>query len=284
MLFFFLIALATALPTEKIIPNAHIVKNTTHTASGHKIKSKTSLVGRDFLSEIKSNPKKFMSEAQNLDPGSVSEVIALLEALLESSRSRENDLLTDMNNAQDALDNSNNELVAAEDALDQANNDLANAENAQANAVANEAAARDDHTAKTGDHDAASQLYNEEIGSLDDEQQVLEQVIAMMNGLLEDAPTASPPQLSEQNTRDACAALGGAWSVRWTGEGALVCGTVGAGSDCNGCDTWRLMVWENGAKDQASGGADYQTVAGSYYGGHSPCTVGWNLPLCGDWA
>merc|ERR1712024_148599 len=118
-------------------------------------KDKPSFVKRDFLAEIKTNPKKFLSEAQNLDPSSVAEVITLLEALLESSRTRENDLLTDMNNKKDALDNSNNELIAAEDALDQANQDFANAENAQANAVANEQVARDDHTAKTGDHDAA---------------------------------------------------------------------------------------------------------------------------------
>merc|ERR1711997_667653 len=286
------IALATALPMEKITPNTHIVKNNTHTATGvrleatkqHKKKNKPSFVGRDFLAEIKTNPKKFMAEAQNLDPGSVSEVIALLEALLESSRSRENDLLTDMNNAQDALDNSNNELIAAEDALDQANQDLANAENAQANAVANEQVARDDHTAKTGDHDAAEQLYNEEIGSLDDEQQVLEEVIAMMNGLLAEAPSPSPPQVTEQGARDYCASLGGEWSVEWESDRSVICTTRSSGNNCDSCDTWRLLVWENGGTDMSPNGQTYETVAGKYYAGHHPCQGGWNLPLCGDWA
>jgi len=247
-------------------------------------KKKNSFKGRDFLSEIKTNPKKFMSEAQNLDPASVAEVISLLEALLESSRTRENDLLTDMNNKQEALDNSNNALISAEDALDQANAALANAETAQANAAANEQAARDDHTAKTDEHGAAEQLYNDEIGGLDDEQQVLEQVIAMMQGLLEEAPSPSPPQLTEQSARDACAAWGGSWSVVWTSDRSLICATVSAGNNCNTCDSWRLMVWENGGTDMSPNGQAYATEAGHYYGGHNPCVSGWNLPHCDSWA
>merc|ERR1712165_691923 len=190
MLFFYLITLfcgSNAVPLGKMTTN---IKLSNKTEAGLALtyvkKKKNSFKGRDFLSEIKSNPKKFMSEAQKLDPGSVAEVISLLEALLESSRTRENDLLTDMNNKQEALDNSNNALISAEDALDQANA-----------ALANEQAARDDHTAKTDEHGAAEQLYNDEIGGLDDEQQVLEQVIAMMQGLLEEAPSPSPPQITE---------------------------------------------------------------------------------------
>jgi len=224
-----------------------------------------------------------MSEAQNLDPASVAEVISLLEALLESSRTHENDLLTDMNNKQDALDNSNNALISAQDALDQANAALANAETAQANAAANEQAARDDHTAKTDEHGAAEQLYNDEIGGLDDEQQVLEQVIAMMQGLLEEAPSPSPPQITEQRAIEKCESWDGPWSVVWNSGRALICATVSAGNNCNQCDSWRLMVWDNGATDQSPNGEVYATEAGQYYGGHSPCKAGWNLPHCGSW-
>merc|ERR1711994_276200 len=121
MLFFYLITLfcgSNAVPLGKMTTN---IKLSNKTEAGLALtyvkKKKNSFKGRDFLSEIKSNPKKFMSEAQKLDPGSVAEVISLLEALLESSRTRENDLLTDMNNKQEALDNSNNALISAQDAF-----------------------------------------------------------------------------------------------------------------------------------------------------------------------
>merc|ERR1719454_259137 len=33
----------------------------------------------------------------------------------------------------------------------------------------------------------------------------------------------------------------------------------------------------------SSSGQQYQTQAGNYYAGHSPCRGGWNLPECGTW-
>merc|ERR1712154_295472 len=112
-------------------------------------------------------------------------------------------------------------------------------------------------TAKTDEHGAAEQLYNDEIGGLDDEQQVLEQVIAMMQGLLEEAPSPSPPQITEQRAIDKCLSWDGSWSVVWNSGRALICATVSAGN--------------NGATDQSPNGEVYATEAGQYYGGHSPC-------------
>jgi len=93
------------------------------------------------------------------------------------------------------------------------------------------------------------------------------------------------PVLTKEGAEKACKAIG--WNVKWRSDSSLVCtkGGVSAGNDCNKCDTWRLMVWKDGGRDQAHGGKTYSTKAGHSYGGHSPCKVGWNLPNCNwKWA
>ena len=73
-----------------------------------------------------------------------------------------------------------------------------------------------------------------------------------------------------------------------TTANSLVC-TKGIqwNSNCNNCDTWRLLVWEDGGHEYEPGsnynGVQISTEAGKYYGGHSPCTSGDNFPLCGEW-
>jgi len=74
------------------------------------------------------------------------------------------------------------------------------------------------------------------------------------------------------------------WKVKWTSAKSLICTTASAGSNCNKCNTWRLLVWENGGTDMSSGGQAYRTSAGHMYAGHKPCRAGWNLPHCGSWA
>jgi hypothetical protein len=188
MLFFYLITLfclSNSLPVEKMIPkmrlsNDSIVEEDFATDT----KNATGIFDdRDFLTEIKTNPKKFIAEVQNLDPDSVAEIIALLQALRETSTTRETELIDDMNNKKNALDTANQALIDAEDALDRANVDLANAETTQVQAAETAAAAKVDHTAKTDAHATAKEIHDQEIPSLDDEQQVLTDVIDMMSGL-----------------------------------------------------------------------------------------------------
>ena len=72
---------------------------------------------------------------------------------------------------------------------------------------------------------------------------------------------------------------------------ALVCtkDRVSGGNNCASCSIWRLMVWENGGFEKSIHeggrlGPNRSTIAGKYYGGHRPCTVKDNYPICGDWA
>ena len=53
--------------------------------------------------------------------------------------------------------------------------------------------------------------------------------------------------------------------------------------NCNSCDDWRLVVWEDGSSEYGQEYGPYTTKAGKYYGGHSPCELGDNYPLCGVW-
>lgn len=80
-----------------------------------------------------------------------------------------------------------------------------------------------------------------------------------------------------------------------TTKQSLICLCCGASfyNDCNSCDTWRMLVWEDGGVDPADSWSHnygpvppppYRTNAGKYYAGHKPCTGGCNnLPECGTW-
>jgi hypothetical protein len=109
------------------------------------------------------------------------------------------------------------------------------------------------------------------------------------NGACTNAQTCS------QRVASICAALGG-WVTNDGSQfvsnptlrrGRLFClqGSTGAGSDCNQCDTYRMYVWTDGATALCSGGGgSYNTVAGRFYAGHSPCSCnGTNLINCGTW-
>ena len=89
--------------------------------------------------------------------------------------------------------------------------------------------------------------------------------------------------LNLQGATDRCRAFGSEWGVNKETDGSVVCTKSGTAwnSNCNACDTWRLVVWNNGANEY--GNAAYSTIAGKYYAGHSPCVSGDNLPVCGTW-
>ena len=86
----------------------------------------------------------------------------------------------------------------------------------------------------------------------------------------------------------ACRNFGHDWSVNKTLDKALVCTKANTSweRNCNSCSTWRLLVWENGGWERGlscKGYNDPSTLAGYYYGGHSPCKCGDNYPTCGRW-
>ena len=80
-----------------------------------------------------------------------------------------------------------------------------------------------------------------------------------------------------------CQSFGSEWDVARETSGSIVCTKNGIGwkNNCDSCDTWRLLVFESGSDEHGTGSKS--TLAGSYYGGHSPCEHGDNLPLCGYW-
>jgi len=81
-----------------------------------------------------------------------------------------------------------------------------------------------------------------------------------------------------------CDRLGGGWYIAYTNKqyGELYClrrGT-GTGSNCNNCNTYRIVVWKGGGGEHKHcpiGGARYNTRAGYVYPAHvSPCACGAN--------
>ena len=89
----------------------------------------------------------------------------------------------------------------------------------------------------------------------------------------------------------ACRNFGNDWKVDHTTDRALIC-TKGTSwlSNCDSCSSWRMLVWEDGGYEYNKGTQqglyqtdDPSTVAGKFYGGHEPCEIGNNYPLCGDW-
>ena len=93
--------------------------------------------------------------------------------------------------------------------------------------------------------------------------------------------------LDEHSATIACQNFGSGWSVNRIQCKALVCNKNGTSwtSNCNDCTTWRMIVWQDGGCETDSKCQQYSvsTVAGKYYGGHSPCAWGDNYRDCGVW-
>ncbi len=86
-----------------------------------------------------------------------------------------------------------------------------------------------------------------------------------------------------QVATDWCTKKGWMVAAPWQNQaGSLYCTTgVGAGNDCDTCNTYNQVVWKNGAV--AACGTPNNLQAGKVYGGHSPCLCQNNLLNCGDW-
>lgn len=164
----------------------------------------TTMNSMGFLQTIEADPKKFVSEAEQLDPAALANVIGLLEELLLSSQTREDHLVGELQDANDALDVANNhvldaedDLVAAQDrttaaiaAVSSANQVLSDAQQEQTAAEAAQAAVEADldakrqvHTQKQTEQGNAQTAHDDEIASLNNEQQIIQEVIDMLKGL-----------------------------------------------------------------------------------------------------
>jgi len=93
--------------------------------------------------------------------------------------------------------------------------------------------------------------------------------------------------LDERSATIACQNFGSGWSVDKILSKALVCTKSGTSwnDNCNDCTTWRMIVWQDGGCENDSKCQQYSvsTVAGKYYGAHSPCVWGDNYQECGVW-
>ena len=93
--------------------------------------------------------------------------------------------------------------------------------------------------------------------------------------------------LNLEGAKAACSSIGSNWKVTRTTEGSLVCSTVPWSENCNDCDSWRLLVWRDGAceisaHDTYSKCKSAATKAGHFYCGYKPCKGG-DLTHGGIW-
>ena len=96
--------------------------------------------------------------------------------------------------------------------------------------------------------------------------------------------------LNLESARATCSSFGSNWNVTRTTEGSIVCSNVPWHRNCETCDSWRLLVWIDGAceigkydpysKCKTSGKT---TKAGQFYCGYNPCKGG-DLTHGGTWA
>ena len=96
--------------------------------------------------------------------------------------------------------------------------------------------------------------------------------------------------LDEQGAEKACREFGIGWSVSVVRDGSLVCtrSPYTWVNNCHTWETWRLVVWKDGAHEFDAGGSRYDGIpvsskSGKYYGGHEPCEIADNFPLRGQW-
>merc|ERR1712038_1637495 len=131
---------------------------------------------KSSVTQIIKNPKKF-AEMSKADPGAVQNIIDMLEQLIADNENTVSAILQHVDDTAQALNDASAQVVADEAALGSAQGDEASAELALSEAETAEASAE---TAKT----EAQGVYDGEIDTLNNEQQVLREVIALLESLL----------------------------------------------------------------------------------------------------
>jgi len=150
----------------------------------------------DLLLSLKSNPKEFVAQMEQLDPVALTNVITLLEDLLSTSEAREAQLIDELDDASTALGAAAQDVVEKENSKNSADQAVIDTQEAADQAVANAQQvadtastdldnARSHHAAKQTVWNAAQTAHDHELPGLNNEQQVLRDVIAMLKGLPE---------------------------------------------------------------------------------------------------
>lgn len=171
-----------------------------------------------LLSQIKDDPQAFLAEMQKLDPAAVRNIITLLEELKETSEARETLLVDELSAKNTALGNAAVNVVAKEGVLESANQAAAAANQAVAAAQTDLDNAKNDHTAKQSEKDSAQTTHDDELPSLNNEQQVLTDVIDMLYGLIDETPTQGIDSdwiLAERGASCTAACASGCDESRW---------------------------------------------------------------------
>merc|ERR1712141_521254 len=125
---------------------------------------------KSSVTQIIKNPKKFIAEMSKADPDAVQSIIDMLEQLIADNENTVSAILQHVDDTAQALNAASAQVVADEDALGSAQGDESSAELALSEA----------ETAET----EAQGVYDGEIDTLNNEQQVLREVIALLESLL----------------------------------------------------------------------------------------------------
>merc|ERR1719266_506719 len=125
----------------------------------------------------KKNPVQFMESMSKLDPDGVTQIISMLQELLDQSEAREATLEQELQQASENLNEKSNDLVNAQ-------TNLASATTAHANAESDLAIQRGIEDDKRREIVEATQLKDDQFLPLNDERNVLLDVIQMLQTLL----------------------------------------------------------------------------------------------------
>jgi len=137
-----------------------------------------------ILMEFRKNPSAFVTAMSKADPATLTEVITLLNSLLTTSNTQEQDIIELLAKAAGELNDANEDVAEADDVLEAANTNAVTANEAVAEAetdLVKKHSARDN--AKTRNDDALID-HDGAIDSLNNEQAMLQEVIAILTDLL----------------------------------------------------------------------------------------------------
>jgi len=205
----------------------------------------------DLLSSIESNPKEFVAQMQQLDPTALKNVITLLEDLLSTSEAREAQLIAELDDASTALGAAAQVVVEKEDSKNSADQAVIDTQEAADQAVANAQQvaatastaldnARSHHADKQTVKDAAQTAHDDELPGLNNEQQVLRDVIAMLNGL----PDAGQDKSFKWDAHASGSLLQDDGHLWRQNNACYWCGVKAAEGITSGKTSWKMIIQE----------------------------------------
>jgi hypothetical protein len=137
-----------------------------------------------LLLQFKNNPSSFISAMSKADPETLRTVLGLLRGLLDTSNTRETELINILNAKIAELGAAESDVANAEATLNNANNALTAAQSAVASAEADLSAKNQVRATKETEKNDAQDNHDAEIDSLNEEQAMLTQVIEILEELL----------------------------------------------------------------------------------------------------